>query len=112
MLPTEIPLMGQIVKIQYQYKLDLDGEELSGACMPAANLIMVSTSEHETERDIIKTIAHEAVHCVLGKSGLADLLGEHEESVVVAIEENFFPLCNFNRRKWRKKVEVEIGRKN
>ena len=109
MLPTEIPIMGQIVKISYQEELDLDGEELAGACMAGDNLIMISTTEHETEKEILKTLGHELVHFVWAKSGLTHILGEHEEPCTVSIEENLLPLFRFDRRRWRKKIEVTIG---
>lgn len=109
MLPTELQVMGQKVKISYQPKINLDGEELAGACMAGDNLILISTTEHKTEAAVLATLGHELFHFVLDKTGLTSLLGELEEPITESVEENFLPIFNFNRRKWRKKVEVEIG---
>lgn len=111
-VPTEILVMGKKVSICYKNKLNLDGEYLSGACIADDNLILISLAENQTLESIEKTLAHEIFHFVMAKSGLTNLLGDNEEVFTVCVEENYFPLFKFNRRLWRKKVEVEIGSKD
>jgi len=107
-VPTELKIMGKTVRIVYKSKLVQDGEALSGLCCAGDNLIMVGLNEHATERDLLATIAHECTHFVIAKSGLSDLLNDHEEPLVVCIEQNLFPLFNFKRKAWRKPIQVEL----
>lgn len=112
-VPTELNVMGKLVKIEYQDEINLDGEDLSGACLASANLILISLGEHDSEEELLLTLNHELIHYVLEKSGVSNLLDyEKEETIVVALEENLLPMLKWDKRKWRKKIEVEIGRKN
>ena len=108
-VPTELPIMGKRVKIEYVYGLEEDGETLSGLCRSRENLIKICLKENTTEESVHLTLAHEAFHYVVHKSGLSHLLGENEESLTVCTEENFVPLFRFNKRIWRKVIEVELG---
>ena len=112
-VPTELQIMGKKVTVAYMDKVNFDGEDLSGACMAGANLIMLSLSEHDTEEELLSTLSHETAHYIIAKSGLSELLGEEkEEAAVVSIEENLLPLFRWNRRKWRKIIEVELADKD
>ena len=104
--------MGQTVSIEYIDDLVSDGQSLFGECDSQANKITICAKKHKNEKEIISTISHELVHFVLAKCGISELLGDNEESIVISLEENLLPLFNFNRRKWRKKEEVQIGAKD
>ena len=108
-LPTELIVMGQKVEVEYVDDLNSDDTGLYGECDYQNNKIRICSKKHKTEKDVISTMSHELVHFVLAKCGMSELLGENEESVVICLEENLLPLFNINRRKWRKKKEVQIG---
>ena len=111
-LPTELQVMGQTVSIEYVDDLKTEDDSLYGECSPQTNVIRICSRKHKNEKEIISTIAHELTHFVLAKCGISELLGDNEESIVISIEENLLPLFNFNKRKWRKKEEIQIGSEN
>ncbi len=112
-LPTELQIMGQKVKIEYHKGLlDDEGNEASGLCYSGQNLIKICLKENTNEAAALSTLGHEMFHFVVAKCGLSEILGENEESLAIGLEENFLPLFNFNRRKWKKKEEVEYGSEN
>lgn len=107
-MPTELQVMGQTVKIEYNYLVELDDDELSGCCVAGENLIQISLKENRTAEELEKTLAHELFHYVMAKTGLTHIIHQFEESITVAQEENFFPLFRFDRRKWIKKIQLEV----
>jgi hypothetical protein len=111
-LPTELQVMGQIVSIEYVDDLEAGDESLMGECDDQYNVIRVCSSKNKNEKEIISAITHELVHFVLAKCGISVLLGDNEESIAISIEENLLPLFNFNKRKWRKKEEIQLGSEN
>ena len=108
-LPTELMIMGKKVNIEYVDGLENEGEAASGLCHSGLKKIQICTKENETEEDILNTLGHEMIHFVLHTTGWSAKLGDDEESLVVALEENFLPLFNHDRKKWKKREEVELG---
>jgi len=107
-MPTELQVMGQTVNITYLDKVFIDDEELSGCCQASLNLIQISLSENKTAESLEKTLAHELFHFVIAKTGLTYVIGQYEEALTVAQEENFIPLFRFDRRKWTKKIKIDV----
>lgn len=102
-----IQVAGHKIQIAYLPVVDHDGE-CSGWSSPFENRIEVSLAECTTEEEILACLFHELVHVVLHKSGTAYRLGDSEEAVVILVEELLWPILRFDRRKWRKNIEVEI----
>lgn len=107
-MPTELQVMGQTVNIEYMQKVVVDDEELSGCCQSGENRIMISLSENKTAQDLEKTLAHELFHFVMAKTGMTHILSQYEEALTVAQEENFIPLFRFDRRRWTKKIKIDV----
>lgn len=106
-LPTELQIMGKKVKVTYTNGLkDEDGDYSSGLCDSGNNTIHICTKENTTEEEILSTLGHEMIHFVIAKSGLSELIGDKEESLVIVLEEHLLPLFSHNRKKWRKRKEV------
>lgn len=107
-VPTELPIMGHRIKVNYQPKFKSGFKDCYGLAYADDERIEINLSFHSTEEALIKTLYHEAIHIVLDKAGLSDILNDNEEAVVKCIEANFLPLVRVDKRKWRKKIEVEL----
>ncbi len=106
-VPSELSICGQTVKIIYD---DECTGEVCGMAEPADNKIYIYPAMHKTEDALLKTLAHEAFHVFLDYTGLSNhMSAETEESIACGIENGYFPLFRFDRRKWRKTLEIQIG---
>lgn len=81
-LPTYISVLGHTFTIKQVPKLADDGH---GECNVDERTIKISTAYPLASRQ--STLRHEAIHAILGITGLTELLSDElEEAIVVAIE--------------------------
>lgn len=85
--PEEVEILGHLFRIEYVYDLKDDGDTLFGDTDVDEKIIKICTKRCITSAQLESTLMHEAIHAVLGVSGMAQLLkGDQEEALVIALE--------------------------
>lgn len=112
-VPTKIDLCGYELTVKYVAGLKDDQDELDGRFYETKHLLEISTTSHANVDALYSTIIHEALHAVLARSGLNEMLHAvseaFEESIIRAIENNMRSAITLDRRAWLETKMVEFS---
>ena len=109
--PHSVQIGPRRFKIEYKKKVFQTGtkEELSGACSAIQQLIEISLEEALTKALLFDTVFHEFCHGMLYVSGQSErLTDEHEEGLVIMMENYIAPLIDWKSPIWGDWKSVEL----